>query len=113
MRDRHDLQFVSGADACAAWLYPAARDAVDDTGPAPIIVPRPRARLPRAGKGRLRNRSRHPGSPDTAASKVPLPTRTRLRLTRLLRTDMSNAQNLWIPGPAGMSWEGRTFPVIK
>jgi len=38
MRDRHDLQFVSGADACAAWLYPAARDAVDDTGPAPIIV---------------------------------------------------------------------------
>ena len=31
---REDLQFSSGADACAAWLYPAAGDA----DPAPIIV---------------------------------------------------------------------------
>lgn len=32
--DREDLRFPSGADSCAAWLYPAAGDA----GPQPIVV---------------------------------------------------------------------------
>ncbi len=32
--NRRDLQFPSGADSCAAWLYPAA----GDTAPAPIVV---------------------------------------------------------------------------
>lgn len=32
--DRRDLTFPSGADACAAWLYPAA----GAEGPAPIVV---------------------------------------------------------------------------
>jgi alpha-beta hydrolase superfamily lysophospholipase len=32
--DRKDLSFRSGADTCAAWLYPAG----DDAGPAPIVV---------------------------------------------------------------------------
>ncbi len=32
--DRRDLTFPSGADACAAWLYPAA----SAEGPAPIVV---------------------------------------------------------------------------
>src|SRR3954447_18934657 len=31
---RQDLDFASGADACAAWLYPAAGDA----GQSPIVV---------------------------------------------------------------------------
>jgi uncharacterized protein len=32
--DREDLEFRSGADACAAWLYPAANEA----GSTPIVV---------------------------------------------------------------------------
>jgi pimeloyl-ACP methyl ester carboxylesterase len=31
---RQDLDFASGADACAAWLYPAA----DDDGQSPVVI---------------------------------------------------------------------------
>jgi pimeloyl-ACP methyl ester carboxylesterase len=32
--NRHDLQFVSDGDHCAAWLYPTSAD----SGPAPVVV---------------------------------------------------------------------------